>query len=103
MNDARERMRRIRDEDQRMNLRGYNADPWGRHRLEGQRHEGVPVERSNALRNATFEQDAEGWWINKPTWGPFQSIRDAELAVFGRSDLQGGRRDWRDGAPKAGE
>jgi hypothetical protein len=100
MNDARERMRRIREEDQLQNVRGYSADPWGRQRLEGQRHEGTPVAGARVPRNATFEQDGEGkWWINKPAFGPFESVMDAELAVFGSSTLSGGKRDFRDGPP----
>jgi hypothetical protein len=103
MTDARERMRRIRDEDQRQNVRGYSTDPWAAQRLaEGKAGVGVPVKR--VPRNATFEQDAGGkWWINKPAFGPFDSVMDAELAVFGRSDLSSGKRDWRDSAAPIGE
>jgi hypothetical protein len=100
MNDARERMRRIRDEEQRMNISGYSSDPWATQRLvESKPGVGVPTMSARVPRNATFEQDEQGWWINKPAYGPFQSIRDAEIAVFGSSTLSGGKRDFRDGPP----
>jgi hypothetical protein len=80
-------------------MRSYSSDPYSRHRLEGQRHEGVPVAGARVPRNVTFEQDEQGWWANKPAWGPFETLRDAEFAVLGKSELSGGKRDWRDGPP----
>jgi len=87
-----------------MNIAGYSADPWSRMRLEGQRHEGVPKGSALVPRNATFEQDKEGkWWANKPAVGPFDTVRDLEIAVYGRSDLSAAKRDWRDDARPADE
>jgi hypothetical protein len=102
-NDARERMRRIRDEDQLQNLRGYSADPWARHRLENQRHEGVPIAGARVPSVLRIEQVDGRWWANDKTIGPFDTVRDLELAVLGRSELSSGQRDFRDDAPKAGE
>jgi hypothetical protein len=101
MNDARERMRRIRDEEQRMNISGYSSDPWATQRLvEGKPGVGTPIEGARVPRNVTFEQDEQGWWANKPAFGPFETLRDAEIAVLGRSELSGGKRDFRDGPPE---
>jgi hypothetical protein len=101
--DVRERMRRIRDADQRENIRGYSTDPWGRHRLENQRGEGTPIERANAPRVLTIEQVDGKWWANDRTIGPFDTARDLEIAVRGHSNLSGDRRDWRDDAPRPSE
>jgi hypothetical protein len=93
-------MRRIRDEDQLQNLRGYSADPWSRQRLETSKVGGVPVARANVPQMLTIESDADGkWWGNKPMYGPFDSIRELEIAVYGQSDLSDAKRDWRDSAP----
>jgi hypothetical protein len=104
-NDAREQMQRIRDEDQRMNVQGYSSNPWATQRLaENKAGVGVPVAGAKVPQNLVMEQDAEGkWWANKPAFGPFDTVRDAELAVFGKSELSGGKRDFRDEAPKAEE
>jgi hypothetical protein len=99
-------MQKIRDEEQRMNVRGYQADGgWARHQLENQRRwEGPPVQGAKVPGTLTIEQDGDGrWWGNKPAWGPFDTVRDLEVAVFGRSDLSGAKRDWRDEAPKGEE
>jgi hypothetical protein len=85
-------------------MRSYQADPYSRQRLEQNRHEGTPIEGAKVPRTVVMEQDADGkWWANKPAWGPFDTVRDLEMAVYGRSDLSSGKRDWRDEAPKAEE
>jgi hypothetical protein len=80
-------------------LRSYQADPYSRQRLEQNRHEGTPIAGARVPRNVTFEQDGQGWWANKPAFGPFETLRDAEIAVLGKSELSGGKRDFRDGPP----
>jgi hypothetical protein len=84
---------------------GYSADGGAaRHRLENQRHEGTPVAGAKVPQNLEISQNADGKWIgNGGQYGPFDSVRDLELAVYGRSELSGAKRDWRDDAPKAGE
>jgi hypothetical protein len=85
-------------------MRSYQADPYSRQRLEGNRHEGMPVEGAKIPQMVTMEQDAEGkWWGNKPAFGPFDTLRELEIAVYGRSELSSGKRDFRDEAPKPGE
>jgi hypothetical protein len=85
-------------------MRSYQADPYSRHQLEGQRHEGAPVAGAKVPRTVVMEQDGDGkWWANKPAFGPFDSVRDLEIAVYGRSELSSGKRDFRDEAPKPGE
>jgi hypothetical protein len=82
-------------------MRSYSADPYSRHRLENQRHEGTPIASVRVPQMVTMEQDADGkWWANKPAFGPFDTVRDLEIAVYGRSDLSAGKRDPRDEAPK---
>jgi hypothetical protein len=71
-----------------MDLRSYSADPYSRHRLENQRHEGTPIASARVPQMVTMEQDADGkWWGNKPAYGPFDTVRDLEIAVYGRSNL----------------
>ena len=106
VSETRERIRRIAAEDQRQNLLGYSADGGAaRHRLENSKPGvGVPIAGSNVPRNLVMAQDADGkWWGNKPAYGPFDSVRECEIAVFGSSTLSGGKRDFRDDAPKAEE
>jgi hypothetical protein len=100
VSETRERLRKIAEEEQRQNLMGYQADGGaGRHRLENQRHEGVPVQGATIPRTVVMEQDGDGkWWGNKPAFGPFDSLRDLEIAVFGKSELSAAKRDWRDDA-----
>jgi hypothetical protein len=99
-------MRKIRDEEQRQNIQGYQPDGGAaRHRLANSKAGvGVPIEGSNVPNNVVMEQDGDGRWIaNGGRWGPFDTLRDLEIAVYGRSDLQGGKRDWRDDARPADE
>jgi hypothetical protein len=85
-------------------MRSYQADPYSRQRLENQRHEGTPVAGARVPQMVTMEQDADGkWWANKPAFGPFDSVRECEIAVFGSSTLSGGKRDFRDDARPADE
>ena len=85
-------------------MRSYQADPYSRQRLENQRHEGVPMAGAKIPQNLVMEQDAGGkWWGNKPAYGPFDTLRELEIAVYGRSELSSGKRDFRDEAPKPGE
>ena len=85
-------------------MRSYQADPYSRQRLENQRHEGTPVQGAKVPRTVVMEQDGDGkWWANKPAFGPFDTVRDLEIAVCGRSDLSAAKRDWRDDARPADE
>jgi|SRR6516162_10288508 hypothetical protein len=86
-------------------MRSYQADGGaGRHRLENQHHEGVPMAGAKIPQNLEISQNADGKWIgNGGQFGPFDSVRDLELAVFGRSELSNTKRDFRDDAPKPGE
>jgi hypothetical protein len=103
--ETRRRLRKIAEEDQRQNLMGYSADGGAaRHRLENQRHEGTPIVGAKIPRTVVIEQDGDGkWWANKPAFGRFDSVRDLEIAVLGRSELSGDKRDWRDDARPADE
>jgi hypothetical protein len=105
VSETRERLRRIAAEEQRQNLMGYSADGgYARHRLENQRHEGTPIASAKVPRTVVMEQDEQGkWWANKPAFGPFDTVRDLELAVYGRSELSSGKRDWRDDARPSDE
>ena len=87
-----------------MRDRPYNPNPWATQRLaEAKAGVGVPIVGSNVPNNVVMEQDGDGRWIaNGGRWGPFDTVRDLEIAVYGRSDLSAGKRDWRDEAPKAG-
>ena len=67
--------------------------------LWGRSVDDPPIAGARVPRTVVMEQDADGkWWANKPAFGPFDTVRDAELAVFGRSELSAGKRDWRDDA-----
>jgi hypothetical protein len=84
-------------------LRSYSADPYSRHRLENQRHEGTPIAGARVPHMLRIEQVDGKWFANDKTIGPFDSVRDLELAVYGKSDLSGAKRDWRDSARPADE
>ena len=85
-----------------MQDRPYNPNPWQTQQLaEAKPGTGVPIAGAKIPQNLVMEQDADGkWWGNKPAWGPFDTVRDLEIAVFGRSDLSAGKRDWRDSAAR---
>jgi hypothetical protein len=101
VSELRERLRKIADEEQRQNLMGYQPDG-GAGRLANSKP-GTPM-AAKVPHNLEIKQNAEGKWIgNGGQWGPFDSIRDLELAVYGRSDLSGAKRDWRDDARPADE
>jgi hypothetical protein len=102
MNELRDRLRKINEEHQRQNLQGYSADPYSRHRLANEpRWEGPPIQGGGAKvpHSLVIEQVDGKWWGNKPAFGPFDTVRDLEMAVFGSSALSGGRRDFRDDPP----
>jgi hypothetical protein len=84
-------------------MRSYSADPYSRHRLENQRHEGVPVQGAKIPSVLRIEQVDGKWWANDKAFGPFDTVRDLEIAVCGRSDLSAAKRDWRDDARPADE
>jgi hypothetical protein len=84
-------------------MRSYQADPYSRTRLEQNRHEGVPIASAKVPRTLRIEQVDGKWWANDKTIGPFDSVRDLEIAVLGRSDLSAAKRDWRDSARPADE
>jgi hypothetical protein len=86
-----------------MDLRSYSADPYARHRLENQRGVGTPVGGASVPQVLTIEQVDGKWWGNKPAFGPFDTLRDLEIAVYGKSDLSAAKRDWRDDARPADE
>jgi hypothetical protein len=106
VSELRERLRKIAEEEQRQNLMGYSADGGAaRHRLANSKAGvGVPVAGSNVPNNVVMEQTRDGRWIaNGGRWGPFDTLRELEIAVYGRSELSAGKRDFRDEAPKPGE
>jgi hypothetical protein len=104
LEETRRRREAIRARDQEQNLRGYSADPWARHRLENAPSgAGVPTSSARVPSVLRIEQVDGRWWANDKTIGPFDSVRDLEIAVYGRSDLSAAKRDWRDDAPKADE
>jgi hypothetical protein len=104
VSETRERLRKIAEEEQRQNLMGYSADGGAtRHRLENQRHEGTPVAGAKIPSVLRIEQVEGRWWANDKTIGPFDTVRELEIAVYGRSDLSAGKRDWRDDARPADE
>jgi hypothetical protein len=100
-NDVYEQMRRIRDRDQQMNVQGYSTNPWQTQMLANSKPGvDVPIAGAKVPRNLVMAQDADGkWWGNKPMYGPFDSLRDLELAVFGRTELGSGKWNYRDGLP----
>jgi hypothetical protein len=69
-------------------MRSYQANPYSRQRLENQRHEGVPVQGAKIPSVLRIEQVDGRWWANDKTIGPFDTVRDLELAVYGRSELR---------------
>jgi hypothetical protein len=84
-------------------MRSYSADPYSRQRLEQSKHEGTPIASAKVPHMLRIEQADGKWWANDKTIGPFDSVRDLELAVLGRSDLSAAKRDWRDSARPADE
>jgi hypothetical protein len=84
-------------------MRSYQADPYSRHRLENQRGVGTPVAGANVPAVLTIEQVDGKWWGNKPAFGPFDTLREVEIAVYGKSDLSGDKRNPMDDAPRSGE
>jgi hypothetical protein len=79
-------------------MRSYQANPYATQRLaEAKPGVGVSVKRTPSVLR--IEQVDGRWWANDKTIGPFDTVRDLEIAVLGRSDLQGGKRDFRDGPP----
>ena len=84
-------------------MRSYQTDPYSRQRLENQRHEGTPIASARVPSVLRIEQVDGRWWANDKTIGPFDTVRDLEIAVYGRSELSSGKRDFRDEAPKPGE
>jgi hypothetical protein len=82
-------------------MRSYQADPYSRQRLEGQRHEGTPVVGAKIPSVLRIEQIDGKWFANDRAFGPFDTVRDLEIAVFGKSDLSAAKRDWRDSARPA--
>jgi hypothetical protein len=81
-------------------LRSYQADPYSRQRLEQNRHEGVPIAGAKVPRTLRIEQVDGKWFANDRAFGPFDTVRDLEIAVYGRSDLSAEKRDWRDSAAR---
>ena len=86
-----------------MDMRSYSADPWGRHRLEENRHEGTPVKQTPRVLRMEQDRETGKWFANDRAFGPFDTVRDLEIAVLGRSDLSAAKRDWRDDARPADE
>jgi hypothetical protein len=84
-------------------MRSYQADPYSRQRLENQRHEGTPLQGAKIPSVLRIEQVDGKWFANDRQFGPFDSVRDLEIAVYGRSELSSGKRDWRDSARPADE
>jgi hypothetical protein len=84
-------------------MRSYSADPYSRHRLAERSSGGTPVAGANVPPVLTIEQVDGKWWGNKPAYGPFDTVRDLEIAVYGRSDLSAAKRGWRDGPWPADE
>ena len=62
---------------------GNVHDPWSRQRLEqGKGAIGVAPAHSRGPRVLRSERDENGkWWGNKPTYGPFDTMAELEIAV----------------------
>jgi hypothetical protein len=87
-----------------MQDRPYNPNPWQTQQLaEAKPGTGVPIAGAKIPQNLLIEQVDGKWWGNKPAFGPFDTVRELEIAVYGRSELSAGKRDFRDEAPKPGE
>jgi|SRR6516164_5018725 hypothetical protein len=84
-------------------MRSYSADPYSRMRLEQNRGEGVPIKGANIPHVLRIEQVDGKWFANDKSIGPFDTVRDLEIAVYGSSNLSGDRRDPRDDAPRPSE
>jgi hypothetical protein len=81
-----------------MDMRSYSANPYSRQRLEGNRHEWAPIAGAKIPSVLRIEQVDGKWFANDRQFGPFDSVRDLEIAVLGKSDLSAAKRDWRDDA-----
>jgi hypothetical protein len=81
-------------------LRSYQADGGAaRYRLENTPPgAGTPVKGAGVPHVLTIEQVQGKWWANDKAIGPFDTVRDLELAVYGKSDLSGHRRNPLDDA-----
>jgi hypothetical protein len=86
-----------------MDMRSYSADPYSRQRLAERSSAGTPVAGANVPAVLTIEQVDGKWWGNKPAFGPFDTLREVEIAVYGSSNLSAAKRDWRDDAKPADE
>jgi hypothetical protein len=84
-------------------LRSYSADPYSRQRLAESKGVGVPVQGARVPSVLRIEQVEGKWFANDRQYGPFDTVRDLELAVYGRSELSAGKRDWRDDVRPADE
>jgi hypothetical protein len=71
---------------------GNVHDPWSRQRLEQNRHEGTPIAGAKVPRTLRIEQVDGKWFANDRAFGPFDTVRDLEIAVLGRSELSGAKR-----------
>jgi hypothetical protein len=84
-------------------MRTYQADGGAaRHRLANSKP-GTPAAGANVPAVLTIERVDGKWWGNKPEFGPFDTLREVEIAVYGRSDLSGDKRNPMDDAPKSNE
>jgi hypothetical protein len=107
MNDARERMRKIRDEEQRMNVQGYSANPWMTHQLTNSKGGGTgsgPACPRWPPRNVLIRPEGAGWVVEADgrLFGPAPNATEAEnvmRAFYGQAPLRAEVRDWRDDAP----
>jgi hypothetical protein len=76
-----------------MDMRSYSADPYATQRLvENKPGVGVPIGGAKVPHVLRIEQVEGKWFANDRQYGPFDSIRDLEIAVLGRSDLSAAKR-----------
>jgi hypothetical protein len=85
-------------------MRSYQSDGGAaRHQLANSKGVGVPVQGAKVPSVLRIEQVDGRWYANDKTIGPFDTVRDLEMAVYGRSELSAAKRDWRDDAKPADE
>jgi hypothetical protein len=66
MSELRERLRRIADEEQRMNVQGYSSNPWATHQLANSKGGGTSMGGGFPAwppRNVLVRPEGDGWMV----------------------------------------
>jgi hypothetical protein len=109
VSELRERLRKIKDEEQRMNVQGYSANPWAKHQLANSKGgTGTDSRPAWPPRQVLVRPDDSGRWIVEADGREFggQNATEAENAMrafYGQAPLRAEWRDPRDDARPADE